>query len=740
MAARSWLGFALLTVTACGKPEATPAPELAVTAAAPTETSKPTPEEPKKRSLPPVKLGGDPGDPTFAGKKLSEWRAELRVPGGKDHNGMPTTDPRVIVAIKVMEAYGPAAEPAIPDLLALTSISNDARRHMVSALEAIGKPAVGKQIVAKWKAEKRIGFADWGHVVTPPADIAIPALVEIASGSDASQSVLAAQLLANYGTAAKPASAELLKRFQSMAGSGSPSNPNYDLIRLAAALAKIDPVGAADNILRVLLPVPTSPGAYQSEQIDMIFPLLGEKAAKALVVKASTPDKSRPNGGNVNTSALVQLWKFKPEHLGSIANELASLLDQAGDEQKWYVLQTLQDAGPVAKAALPAILRVAASGTKSNSLTNRNHAILAAIKIGAQRADVMTGAIALAKELEKDLDNLPNATRCYWNLDPPYPELFPAFEAGLKHRNERVSWAAASLILRADPGNAAAIRVLLVARAKDSTDSQASPFAKGVLKPEALPELRSMLDDKSPALQQQASQHVLQLDPNDAKAMAIGMEKLYREEPGPSAPGQPKFPPRIFLNEGMIAGLGRAGAAGIPKLLDLCKHEKPPVRARASEQLLSSEPSDVKASVAVLAAALANPDDQVCLNVLVALTKAGPDAKPHLDAIRAAAKREDPLVRLAAAHAHDAADPSDRAIDPILAALLKSSPDAQRPLSKLSVRKNAVLGRFPERYSPGYFGSAEFHASASELFFVANPEAAILAGAFSAPGPVRLGK
>jgi hypothetical protein len=697
-------------------------------------------EEAKKRALPPVKLGGDSGDPTFAGKKLSEWRGELRVPGGKEPNGMPTSDPRVIVAIKAMEAYGPVAEPAIPDLLAVSGLSNDARSHLTATLQAIGKRAVGQHIVAKWRAEKRIGFGDWGAVVPPPADIAIPVLTEIASGPDEAQCVIAAHLLANYGTAAKPAAPALTKRFQVMAGSTPPANAGHDLISLAAALAKIDPDGTADEILRVLLPMPAVPGAFQTEQIEKILPLLGEKAAKALAVKASMPDKFRANSGNVNSTALVQLWKFKPEHLGSITNELASLLELASDDQKWYVLATLENAGPAAKAALPAVLKVATSGTKSSSKMNRNHAILAAIKIGADRNDVMPGAIGLAKELEKDLDNLPNSTQCFWALDPPYAELLPVFEAGLKHPNARVSWVAANWILRADPANAAAIRVLLEARAKDPTASQTSPFAKGVLKPAALPVLRSLLEDKSTGVQQQAAQHVLQLDPNDAKAMTLGLEKMYREEPGPSAPGQPKFPPRIFLNEGMIAGLGRAGAGGVPKLLDLCKHEKPAVRARASEQLLSSDPADVKASVASLAAALANPDDQVCFNVLVALAKAGPDVKPQLDAIRTAATRGDPLVRLAAAHAHDTADPSDRAIDAVLAELVKPVPAGQHPSSKLLVRKNEVLGRFPQGYSPGYFSYEDLHASASELFFVASPEAAILAGAFSVSRQARFGK
>lgn len=767
MTARIWLGLSLMIITACGKPDAQPVPEVAVEPG-PAADPKKEPEKPKKRELPPVKLGGDASDPVFAGKKLSEWRAELRVPGGKDPNRIPMTDTRTIVAIKVMEAYGQAAEPAIPDLIALR-VSRDSHSYINAALESIGKVAVCRQIVAKWKADKKLGFGDWGFVVTPPADLAVPVLTEIASGSDETQCEAAARLLATHGASARPAVPALTARLKAMVGPKPPANPSFNQISIASSLAQIDPDGTADDVLPVLLAAPHAPGDYQSEQVAKALAQVGPKAAKALVAKAAVPDKSRPNS-KVNTSAIAQLWGFKPEHIGGITNELIALLGQASNQEKWYVLTVLENAGPAAKDALPAVLKEAAreigpagkptppppppppplpgspppapkaplpavpSVVKENATTGtRSDAIRCALKLGAAPAEV----VAFAKEPAKD-PNIYTYSHCFRELASCYDELHPFYVAMLKDANERVRWSAANLILQSDPANAAAIRALLESRSKDTVTPQASAFGKGVLKPAALPALRALLDDKNPAVQQQAMQHVLQLDPNDARAMALGMQKIYREEPFPSPPGQPKVPPRIFLNEGLIAGLGRAGAGGIPKLLDLCKHEKPAVRARASEELLSSDPADVKASVAALAAALSNADDQVCFNVLAAMVKAGAAAKPHLDAIREAAKRTDPLVRLAAAHAHDAADPSDRAIDPVLAALVK--PAKERPPLKLIVRKNEILGRFPQSYSPGYFSYEDFHTSASELFFVANPEAAILAGAFTVPRQARFGK
>src|SRR5262249_11125337 len=118
---------------------------------------------------------------------------------------------------------------------------------------------------------------------------------------------------------------------------------------------------------------------------------------------------------------------------------------------------------------------------------------------------------------------------------------------------------------------------------------------------------------------------VLRLDPNDAKAMTVALQTLWREEPAGSG--------FIRLNDDLFRGLAKAGPDGITKLLDFCKHEKRDIRLRASYMLPSFDPPAVKAKAAELAAALANPDDQVCFNLLVALAKAGADAKPHQEAI-----------------------------------------------------------------------------------------------------------
>ncbi len=755
-------GLSLLVLCACGKKQA---PEVEVVVE-PVVVADASGEIPR----PIVAFTGDPTDPVFAGKKLSEWQADLRVKSSDPQRG----DGRVWVALKVMQVYGPAAANAVPDIAALWSGNSIYWAEIDLTLKAIGKPVAAYSLVALKSADPqfraRAFDVAWAVMpeagaVMPDAGAIVPILAELLVGKDENESLRALSLLRRYGPAAKSAVPSIVA-YMDAAGptpatvppkmvppktiTQKPIQPvppppmgppklgpakkgfsSYQAVNLrkltaAAALAEIDPEGTADRTLPVLLavqPLNTGGGDSNLDTATDALAKIGPKAATALMARIKSMD------GQPKKDLIQQLWKFKPEHLGAIAEELGKLLPAALKEDVWYLLVPIQYAGPAGKAALPAVLEVARTGAASN----RSEALYTALKIGAAPAEV----VPILQELLRDPKGLYADYGTLRLVFPQAKELQPFVTAGLSSPIDLVKDSAAHLTLLVDPASPEACRILLEqTQSMDQTVAYNAPSALGRFLPAALPALRTHLDHPNAKVRMHAAEQVARLDPSDTKAVKMLMDNLYTEQAALTPPGiDPAFPPIVMVNGGAIVAFAKAGPGGAAHLLSLCKHPKPGVRNMAAYEFSRMKPADLAPIAPAIAEAIAAADDETCFILLLTLGRIGVAAKPQAAIVRDTAKRKALIVRFAAAQALTAIDPADSAITGMLPELLK--PEALATFNVPVLVQPKSLAGYPtsEQFMLSHVTPPDFHLGVSTLWFKFEPEAAIRAGAFSIPPP-----
>jgi hypothetical protein len=201
---------------------------------------------------------------------------------------------------------------------------------------------------------------------------------------------------------------------------------------------------------------------------------------------------------------------------------------------------------------------------------------------------------------------------------------------------------------------------------------------------------------------------------------------VYREIPNPGGA------PLTVVNPDVIGAFRKAGAGGVPHLIELLKSPRREVRSAAAQALAELGPVASARAVGIAAVAADETNEGVQFLLLTALGRVGPAGTDHADVLRKALTSPRSAVRFAAAEALLALDPTDEQPIPVLAELVKPrDPEGTRPLPV--VRTPDEASRPPRRGREG--DRRPLHEAAAELLFEVDPEAAIRAGAFSATKP-----
>jgi HEAT repeat protein len=246
-------------------------------------------------------------------------------------------------AAAALSQMGPAAEPAIPDLMAALESKNEAvASHAAAALGAIG----------------------------PKSKLAVPGLLKLLSSGNIVVKEHAASALGNMGRAAEPAVNDLAKLLK---------HENEDLRGIAAtALGKIGP-SAETAIPALVSALDDEHGAVALHAADALG-RIGPNSVSALSKALSDPRRQ--------FLAAMVLAEMAPAAKSAIPGLEAVLTEYGNKKSAAYrdlcreVLITMARMGPEAKSATPTLLKILAD--EKHDL--RGGAAWALANIGAKEA------------------------------------------------------------------------------------------------------------------------------------------------------------------------------------------------------------------------------------------------------------------------------------------------------------------------------------------------------------------
>ena len=694
--------FSVLCVFAIGcAKQIPPAP---IVAQAEAENAEPVAPPKKKWPTKPV----DPNN--FAGKSLAQWREDLR-----------SRDPaRQKPAIMAVQALGPLAAEAVPDLLTV-NISNLYRDRNFQAkfkdtIVAIGKPAVPHLIAALADpVDVKPGSANSVKVTNAlsalvalglNANDAIPRLIELANHPEPavrSSTIFTLELL---GPLAKPATKPLLAALN--------STDEYVQITAANALSLADPDGSADAALTVLLAVPQRRGMNEHpyNKVTEILPRFGVKAAKLLVSNLKQP-KVDPE-----FSGLGRLLGFKPVHLAPIVPDLVNLLSSVPQNQVWLVLVLIHTSGADAKSALPEILRLAREGPEDVKPSAAN----AAAKLGASSKDLLpilakllqdkavtTDVVSALSTLHKQGDQKEIASLLTARLNVPKPGPNDVFG------NQSLYYVSWNLVCL-DPTSVEGWRVLLEQGRVDFRNVSTASLAG----------LKPHLSHPDAKVRLLAAIHIVSVEPKNAEAIKLLKENLYSETKSLFE----HLPPLAAVNFDAIGALWKARA--VVSLAELLKHPKAEVRTAAAHAM--AELGDVASSesVAIAKAAATESNGKVLYYLIVALGRMGAAGQAQSELFVKAIAVPNGNVRFAAASSLLEFNPADARALATLTELMTPTPPNHGSEPALKPVTKADDASFLN--SPYPIGSppltSKVYELAEELLYEVDPEAAIRGGAF----------
>ncbi len=707
------LTFVIFAVGCGKKPDPAPAPDLGWVAVEPPPPAPGPAVQPKKK-WPPKPVDAN----NFAGKSLAQWREDLR---SKDRG-------KVVTAMKAVQALGPQAADAVPDLLttyylygpddfnnrleteryvaahaeafqeAVKAVGTPAVPHLLAALDAVGgvTDPNDPKLTAASNAMRAAGYLD--------AADAVPKLEAAAKSTAPGVSAGAVRALIALGPTARPA----LPTVREALREGLRSSSEETAIEAAAALGKLDPNGTADDALAVLLAVPprsgTNPHPY--DRVTKLLPLFGSKGVAALMASAKKPD----------TSALVRLWGFKPEHLGPVVPDLVKLLDVVPEAKVWYVLVAIKSARLEGKAALPAVLKLA------RNPYHRSEAIWTASEVGATPEDLLP----IVKDALANVSATGAELYLVHYLGAAGKEVASLVTPFLADPRREVREGAAAVLARRDPTHSDACRVLLELSVPEGRRGIA-PGELWALPASAAAGLKPHLSHPDANVRRLAAVQVARRDPANDEAAKLLKASVYSEMPS-AFEGQPAWP---VVDREAIGAFRKGGAGGAPHLIELLAHAKVGVRSTAATALAELGPLAAP-SAAKLAAALATEtDDEVRFYLLTTLGRIGAPAKPHTEALTKSLGSPVHAVRFAAAEALLALDPSDAVA---LAALV----ELVKPVAPVGPQPRVRPVGTTDKES--YFGdrvediALDPRAAAVKALYELDPEAAVRAGAFLSLG------
>jgi HEAT repeat protein len=589
-------------------------------------------------------------------------RVELAVFALRDCLSDPVTAVRVGAA-QALGQVGPAAAPAVPDLVRL--LRDDDETVRCRAAEALG--VIGDES-------------------------AVPALAEN---------------LGNPSPAVQEAAARALGAFKQAALSAVPAlvpllRDPEDSVRQAAAdaLSKVGPLPG--ETAAALAEGLSSPDSVVQTQTAEAIGAIGEAAAEAApaLVEALTNGSDR-----VRAKAAEALGKMGEAAAPAAVPKLVVALR---DEDNWVsalAAEALGEMGEAAEEAVPALVR---SLRHINPLVRAN-AAEALGKMGEAARDAVPAAEAATRD--KDGNVRAQALRALGEIAPPGGSSDEVFLAAVRDPEPRVRAAAAEALGKRGAEDDAAAGAL-VSLLEDPSDEVKFQVVR------ALPRLagpttvvieglcRRLLEDDSAWIRETAAQALGSLGP----AAAAAGESLLRAARTGEVPVREEAmraialiqPPETVeaLTGGMtdaspevrkVASAGWTKAAAIPEtavpaLVEALRDPEVQVRANAARALARLEPLPPD-SVPLLIECAADPNDGLRLNAVAALRRA--DLGDEIDVLGRLVGDPNSRVRLIAAGAVLARDPADADAAAVVTAALS---DPALRLRQVGLEAIAALG------------------------------------------------
>ena len=374
----------------------------------------------------PLGIAADPvDDPIIKERKRSEWIERLK---SKDV----ATRIEAVELLGLMERFG---TPAGKELVAVLAGDNDpnVRRSAVEALARIGD-----------------------------AELAVPALIAALKDTDSQVRAQAARALGRYGPAAKPAEKDLVARMT--------SENAYEAADACRTLVQIDPTRT--DAIRALIKVARESKDLEARDYALSLLLL-ELDAKILekcsdlIVPALT-DISKDNQAAEGDDTTWNMRLHAINGLGALGplakNALPSLTASLSDKQRFVRVQAACALLRIDPKNADAV-RALASALKERDPSfpdgfNRMGAASAACDLGPLAKGVVPELIALLKEPMIHVQVPQTAIHALASIGPDAKEALPILLERMKTNDATDRWQAAEAVVRIDPKNADAIRIL----------------------------------------------------------------------------------------------------------------------------------------------------------------------------------------------------------------------------------------------------------------------------------------
>jgi HEAT repeat protein len=593
----------------------------------------------------PVRAEADP-EPSYEGKPLQEWVAQLQSPSAKDRqravealgvlgtqarSALPALVPALkdhdvhvrVAATEALISAGPAAVPLLTG--ALWSEDDGTRFSAVLALGQIGGPARSatpsllKRLeddgIIRLRAAETLGLIgahDAIPFLTPmlkdpaadartaaaaalirlgaDANLVIPVLVDLLQEKDPGDRRVAVEQLLTLGREARPAVAALSKALQ---------DENAPVRHGAAlALGRIGP-GAKDTIAALT-------AVLKEDKADEVRLAAAEALWRLGRHADVVPVLRKWLAGTTGSRAVLVaelLWRIdqSPEAVAALRRAVEQ--EKAGVRQK--ALEVLAGIGPKASPALDAVVPL----LKEKGANLRLAAAACVFRCGARaRLDAPPLTEAL-----KD--------------DSPWVRLYAAASLWqLRKDRDALRLLTAALKDSKADVRLGAVRILI----------DMGPDAK-----EVLPALVEVLGDTDGMVRANAAEAVWKLG-KDAKALPALVETL--QDKAPSS--------RSYAATTLGYVMRQEAKPAVPALIQALWDEDTGVRAGAAEALGRIGPP-AQAAIPALLTALKTPgeEDHIYSSTAEALGRLGPAAKSAIPALREKLKHPDSYVRINAAKA-----------------------------------------------------------------------------------------
>jgi HEAT repeat protein len=331
--------------------------------------------------------------------------------------------------------------------------------------------------------------------------------------------------------------------------------------------------------------------------------------------------------GGAATPVLAELFRSKDfGFVGYTAPSSAAVLTEFLKDKDWMVrknaVEVLQNWGPAAKEAVPALLGLLVSPTAQDGQVQP-----AAVETAA---GVISGAAAFDPQIRQVV------AADLGRIGPAAPETVPALTQLLKHKSPPVRQAAASILAKFGPAAAAAVPAL-VELAKSDTETRTTVA-------ETLGAIGPAAENAVPTLAEWAK------DANNGDLRKAAIEALGKIVGGKNGPWtktavsvltellKDKDEQVRLAAAAALAKIGPAAAPAIPALAELTKDGAWGIQRNAAQALGSIGP-EAKGTVADLARLLSDKDDSVREAAACALGQIGPDAAPAAAAVAELVKR-----------------------------------------------------------------------------------------------------